>query len=477
MKMLRDDNKSMSARLAGLEDSLHLAAKEATPTIYSAVKRYVSPMGAVNPQVQVTVPSGNTVEGEYEVAVSTTTAYGKLDYSFRVPMKAGAPVITETAFMDAFSTAFKAQKDAPVEIGTPLAEAEVDLKTIEAERKHDLVVYSSQALPEWSFIATVDALKTQKNHALIASQIVASVRGHILATQGKVAKFTDKTFELPPVKATEVVAAAKAVELHEIPGFSHPKTAQEIRDMVTEHNMIVNGTKGAQAPSEIQAADEEALRFQSYVSRQALPLVEKFVRATLKGDSPQVISTDFSALRRKAMGFASGKLLVAVRFYGSAGVEEAEIEVPFENDRAVADKLAKTAKSIAAEKAREEALKVLSAEEAKARFEEFKARQAAHAEDLLASGLAVSAEDMGMGQNREKRGAAERIPVLKALLPSDVKPGGKVLVGSFVYKVAETDYQSVSAEKSAFYMLCLTDELPGKDTPSLGVWGSLGGFA
>ncbi len=475
--MHRDDNKSMSARLAGLEDVLHAAAREATPSIYSAVKRYLTPKGAVSPQVGVSIPTGNTVDGEYEVEVSTTTAYGKLDYAFRVPMKAGAPVIAETNFIEAFDKAFQAQKDAPVDLGTARPEYEVDLKTIEAERQHDLVVYSSKALPEWSFIATVDQLKDTKSHAVIASQIVAAVRGHILATLGAVAKFGETSFSLPPVRATEVKAAAKAVELTDIPGFNTPKTAHEIYAEVLERNMIVNGSKAAQAPSELQAADEEAMRFQAYVSRQAIPVVERYVKATLKGDAPQVIATDFSELRRRANGFASGKFLVAVRFHGSQGIEETEIEVPFENDRVVADKLAKTAKSIKAAEAREAELKVLSAEEAKARFEDFKARQAAHAEDLLAIGLSVSAGDSGMGNNFMKRGVSERIPVLKALMPADVKPGGKVLVGSYVYTVAETDYQSVSAEKSAFYMLCLTDDIPGKDMPTLGVWGSLGGFA
>jgi hypothetical protein len=476
MKMLRDDNKAMSAKLALLEDNLYAASREATPTIYAAVKRYITPLGAVSPQVSVSIPTGNTVEGEYEVAITTTTTYGKLDYAFRVPMKAGAPVITETNLLNAFHTAFEAQKSAPVDLGTAMDTQAVNLKSIEAERQHDLVLYGSAELPEWSFIVTVDALKEKKNHTLIASQIVASVRGHVLATQGKVAKFAETSFELPAVKATEVKAAAKPAELHDIPGFSSPKTVHEIEAEVIERNMVVHGYRGAQAPSEAQSEDESTLRFQAETSRIASTQAERFIKASLKGDAARITGTAFTAMRRKSDGSAHGNVLVSATYYGVDGETEVELAVPFENGKVVAEKIAKSPEFIKASLEKEAALKVLTAEEAKARFEDFKARQASQAEDMLASGLAVSAADNGMGQNLTKTGPASRIPVMKALLPDDVKVGGKVLVGSFVYAVADTDYNSVSAEKSAFYMLCLTDEVPSKDLPSMGIWGSLGGF-
>lgn len=476
MKMLRDDNKNMSARLAGLEDSLRLAAKEATPTIYAAVKRYLTPKGAVNPKVSVSIPTGNSVEGEYEVGVSTTTTYGQLDYSFRVPMKAGAPVITETNFFEAFDKAFEDQKTAPVDLSSTREAQNVNLSSIEAERQHDLVLYSSKELPEWSFIVTVDALKGQKNHAVIASQILASVRGHVLANSGKVAQFADTSFELPAVKATEIKAAAKPVELHEIPGFSNPKTAHEIQAEITERNLIVSGARSSEAPSELQAADESEMHFHNTVSREAYPVVEAFVRRSLKGDAPRIEGSDFTSLKRRADGSAHGKFLVLVSYFGEGGKVQSEIEVPFESGKLVATKVAKSAKTIEAEKVQAEELKVLSAEEAKARFEDFKARQATLAEDMMASGLAVSAADDGSNQNILKNNPANRIPVLKALLPPDVKSGSKILVGSFVYQVADTDYQSVSAEKSAYYMLCLTSDMPSQELPSLGIWGSLGGL-
>jgi hypothetical protein len=473
--MLRDDNKSMSARLAALEDNLRAAAKEATPTIYSAVKRHLSPLGAVNPKVAVSIPSDNTVDGEYEVSVGTFTTYGSLTYKFRLPMKAGAPVITEAAVVEAFTKALDEQKNAPADIAAR-EEFEFDLASVEAERRHDLVLYSTKLLPEWGFITPVASLKDAKGHPHIAAQILNSLRGYILSNMGKAMKFSAKEFSLPVVKATEVKAAAKPVELHEIPGFNTPKTAHEIQAEITHRNLIASGKISAQAPSELQAADEEVFAFQQDINRRAHPLVERFVRSVLKGDAPKVVGSDFSSLRRKADGMADGKLLVAVKFYAAEGEREAEIEVPFESGKAVSEGMVKSARSVEAERKRQEELKVLSAEEAKARFEEFKARQAANAEDMLASGLAVSASDDGIGQNMAKKGPSPRIPVLKALLPADVKAGSEILVGSFVYKVADTDYNSVSAEKSAFYMLCLTDKIPTADMPSMGVWGSLGGI-
>lgn len=470
MKMLRDDNKSLSARFAFAADGLAQAAKEATPTIYAAVKRHLAPKGAVNPKIEVTIPTGNTVEGEYEVSVDTTTAYGRLVYAFRLPMKTGAPIITEASILAAFDAAYEAQKTSPVEIKASVDSYQVDLSTVTARRENGLVIYSSEALPEWSYVVTMDSLKDQKNHTQIASQVVHTIQAHILASVGKACSFKDATFSLPPVQASEVKAAVVPATDEQMYGQPIPKTAAEINAVLTNHNMLVHG-KNKQATEEL-AFDEQKYLFQASVRRTALPAIEAHVRRVLGGVSAQVLDEDFSKLAKKNSGQAMGKFYASIRYQSNTGMESVELEIPFENGAVVANKIVKSAKQVKVEAEQAEALKILTAEQAKQQFEEYQKRQAVHAEEILASGLALNASDMGMGSNPYHQ-PAMRIPVLKALLSDDVKPGDKIRVQSFVYLVAESDYNSVDAEHSCHYMLHLTDEVPKESMATMGVWGSI----
>jgi len=469
-----NDNKVLGSRNAILEEKIHATINHSTPIIVAAVRRYLAPLGASTPQVEVTTQSLNSIEGQLDVRVRTAINAGSLDYGMAVPFVNGAPVISETLVVNAFAAAKEAFEKAPhtIQASAQMDKMPVDLGQIKAERIMDSVHYSSPELPRWQFVATVDSLKTRNNHILIQSQLLSSIRGYCLTDYYMAADFKQKDFRLPVV-ASEAKAAPAP---YEIPGFEVPKNSLEAERKIIESNLMVRGSRPAQGQPKIEAGDSWRSTFEASVRRKVLPLIEGYVTQVLKGSIPQIVAVDYTNTRQTNSGVAAGKAIVSVKFYGNQSLEAMDLEVPFDEMGNVdIAKIAKGAATLEAEKLQAEELKILTDKEAAEQMASYREHEQQLAAEMIQAGLGIEGGDGGHGQNVMKQPVADRIPVLKAHISPDLKVGDKIMVRSYVYQICASDYNSPDVEHGAFYMLCLTNDMPSEKLPSFSsLWGSMG---
>lgn len=461
-------NKGLDQRSAALEERLIASAQQALPAVVSAVTEQLSKLGAASTKVEVSARPKNSIESEFTVRVQTTVNAGFLDYEMVVPMKDGHAALSEAIIASTFKEAVdKFDADDTLPSGQTLQLLDVDLGKVVAHRYEDIVVYSSEDLPTWLYEVPVASLKNPQNHQLIASRILSSLRGICLTDYYRVAAFKQESFSLPAAQATDIKAAA--VEPVN-PDYQTEYTAEELEAAVEQHNHKVLVMHAAAADSPEANREERDYAFQAELRASLAPVVEGYVKEELKGGNPRIIGFKYDKVRRKMNGLTAGFVAVEVTYYSDQSIEATELKVPYTEDGKIdAEKIGKTELSIKAEAEREAELKILSEEQAKKEMDVYRKELEAKAEELQRIGIKGATSQ---GANFLQKDAVDRVPVLKALMPADTKPGDKIDLRGYVYEVAATDYNSPDVEHCAFWLLCLTDELPGK-APGLGLWSSM----
>lgn len=449
--------------LFGATDNIMASFRAALPEARERIVAQLKSLGADATKVELAAPGSNTLQAEATLSVETTIRGGLIAYEMKVPFQMGKIMLSEALISAAFNDAKKAFTEAPAMLASsPVPTMEIDLTKVTAQRAGELVIYSSEELPTWQFHAAVDSLKNPTNHKLIAQSLVASIRGNCLSDFHRVAAFKQQEFALPMVRE-EVKPTVVAAE---VPGFRPADfTPAAVEERLTGHNLVAYGSQRPEArPTGEVQAENRRFAFESQMRSPIEAAALSHVKAKLKGDLGQVLATDLSAMRQRIDGLAAGKALVSVRFFADNNIVEAELELPFQADGKIdAEKVTKSAKSLEAEKARAEELRILSEQEAKAQLDAYMEGDKVRAALLVQGGTAQGANSLDMP-------AVERVPILKAMLPAETKPGDKFELRGYVYEVAATNFNSPDVEHSAFWMLCKTADLPGK-FPSLGLWG------
>ncbi len=204
------------------------------------------------------------------------------------------------------------------------------------------------------------------------------------------------------------------------------------------------------------------------------PAIEAYVKKDLKGSQPKILAFDYSKSRVKTAGNLAGEVTAEVRFYSNMSIEDTSIIVAFDAKGAVdVTSIKKSPLAIKAEAQREADLKILSKEEADRQLDAYRKNIEANTRLAKDAGLAgINASSSGsLGSDLLNSPVADRIPMLKALLPADTKPGDKLNVRGYVYEICATDFNAPDVEHSAFWLLALTNELPSEKIPTVGVWG------
>lgn len=460
-----------SRSLAGEErqtQSVSLATLEITKMVFSALKGF----GVFQPDVKVTAEMANSLDGSLKTEISAYIDNGKVTFSLTSPVSNGKVGLTEPMIVSAFSDAVKTYNSTPAVFASVMPEKmPVDLKKMEAERKGSIVVYSmKEQLPFWSMFVEVDALKNPINHSLIASSIISHIRGYILSDYNKIADFSKEPFSLPAPHEVNVQAKLKPADA----GFGDiPQTAYEIDQQIALMNLQARSVAGTELPS--PGTDDRLYAEQGRVTAAAEAPIKNFIKATLKGASPNIVAYNLSKTKIGPSGNLQGEIEVRANFYSNDGMEEVVLVAPLD-DRSlvVADKIVKSKMTLEAEQKKMAELKVLNDAEAKAKFEAFKKQREQDFSAALLSGMPIKASDNGA--NLFNAPPLQRIPVQRALLPLTANvPGKTIELSGYVYKLYPTNFNTMGCtdpNDSPFLMLVLTDEMPGKADAS-SIYGSL----
>jgi hypothetical protein len=440
--------------IAGALDRVVAAYQAALPEARTTITSQLRSLGVDVNSVELGERTQSLLASQVTLEVQTTIQGGFVSYEMRVPFEQGRIVLTDGVIRGAFNdakTAFLAQPSK--DDMTPIPSMLIDLSKIVAEHVGDLVLYKTEELPTWQFHAAVGSLANQANHSVIASHILASIRGNCLADWSRVAAFKQKDFSLPMVREVAVKAS-----ISEVPGFRPADfTPAAIEERATGLQMVATGMiQPPVNPTEKVEADNRRYAFEGRLRSTVESAVLKHVAAQFKGEFTKIGVVDLSGARERVNGLPAGKAVVSVSFYADNSLQETSLDVPFSQEGIVeAEKIVKAPAALAAEVARNEEMRILSEEQAKTEFKTYMDQQKLKAELLVQAGTAP-------GANTQSLGAVARVPILKALLPAETKPGDKFELRGYVYEVAETSFQSSDVSHSAYFMLCLTPDLPGK---------------
>jgi hypothetical protein len=473
MKLLT--NQSLSAdnkAVAGDERQIQttsLATTEITRVVFAALKAF----GVFQPEVKVTAELLNSLQGKMKTQIKAYVSNGLVSFGMEVPVDSGKVGITEPMVAQAFNAAVRAFNETPAvfETSNPDKMA-IDLKKIKAERKGDLVIYSTEELPLWSMFVEVEALKSVVNHSLIATSIISHLRGYVLADYARVADFSKEPFGLPVVTENNVQAALKPAET----GYADvPQTAYEVDQQIALMNLQARTKPNSDLAHPV--ADDRLYAERQRVHLQAEHPVRNFI-AKLGGASPKIVAVDFSQSKLGIAGNLQGALVVQATYYSATGLETIGLKLPLdERSLVIADKIEKTKMTLEAEQKKAADLKILSEAEAKQKFAEFKAQREQDFSAALQSGMAIKADTGELGGNLFNRPPLARIPVLRAMLPLSANTAGKTIeLGGYVYKLYPTNYNTVGTidpEDSPFLMLCLTDEMPNGKADAYSIYGGM----
>ncbi len=464
------ENKSFESQKMASADRIAATAQQAMPKIQSGLRAYLTGQGARLRSVELETGPTNTVDGVLTVSIKADLDKTFLDYTMDVPLKDGIAQVNETLLDTIFKAAKEADEKAPAVLDTTAASRkEIDLSQIEGIRHDELVVFTSKELPRWQYHVPVATLKDDNSRKITCSRIVASISGYCLQDFQQVAAYKQDVFALPMIHEASVTAKPEPM-----PVVDYPEA--KIDAELTEHHFAVHGRKPAMDSANVQAdVTERKEAFQSLVRRDADPAVAMFIRSQLKGGNHTILGYDYANVTYNDSGKLMGYVDVDVRYYSDKSIDQVTLratydamgKMPTRTEDLLKATVAPTPESVKAAENAEAELKILSDEEASKEFEDYmEAQKKAEADG---ADFKVTA-GYGQGSNFNNFPAAPRIPLLKALVPAELGEGDKLELRGFVYQLAATDYNCVDIEHSAYWMACLTDELPGK-YPNMGMFG------
>jgi hypothetical protein len=441
------------------------------PKVLMAVSPILASQGLGRIQVEVVNTPSNIIDGKATFRISASAPEGELSWDMELDLVRGMPVLTEQRVLDELAKVRAAEASRPVDLGMEVSSMRVDFGKVEARRNGDLIIYSSPELPQWNFPVSFSELKTDDGKKKVLAELVESINNYCLSDFGVKAN-VQAASKLPVVQVNEVKASAKPKPIPELMAETVELNTNEFVDSIGTRKVH---SAQSYTPQEFRAA-EFRNSFEASLRQKATPTLVAWARSQ-GGGAVEVISWDLSKAEDHGSG-AKGKIVATLRFYTDTSREEVEVEASLKPDGTVdATTISKTESQVKFEAERNKELQIKSEEEAKLELERFLAEQKrqANTEAFInaALGFEATGQNVAQGQNFLNKPVADRIPILKALLPKDAaEPGKFIELNGYVYELRPTNYNSVSEESSAYLMACLTDKLPGK-YPNMGMWGSM----
>jgi hypothetical protein len=317
----------------------------------------------------------------------------------------------------------------------------VDLSKVTARVAGKTTLYASADLPIWSFHVEASEISSMEGRRAVGARLLASLRETVQRNYNAKAVFATEQFRLPeppalaPVKAS--LQASADIEA-------------SVKAQVTFQTLVQRGIIRDEATIQAKAQDGPEAKIRAEVrSLCQIPVRQALGSGLLaRGSQVSVTAVDASDVRY-SRGRLEGTATIRARYQGPKGFEIAEIKVPVVAGKIVAKDLTFTEAHVKAAAAKLEALKLWSAEE-----------EAKYLKDLEAK-VGASSIKAWTNDSFSNHAPHPRIPILQGLLPSSVKAGDEVAYSGYVYKVYPTNYQSVSADRSAWWMLgIVADKMP-----------------
>jgi hypothetical protein len=433
-------------------------------------------MRKVNGLVSSYTPTSNmlnSLDGSVKIVTVATVGGRVISFEIETPVSNGVAAVSDVLVEAAIREA-KDLDTTPLLAGSvEVRKFPVDLSKIVASRKDDIVTYTTPELPLWNMFTDVSALKDPINHQVVASAIVSSIRGYCLSGYSRVAEFSTMAFTLPVVR--EQTVEASLVAAAEIPGWNVPQTQMEADAQITMMNLQASGRSASELP--IDAPSDHLLASQQRIQLYVAPAAIAFVAKELKGGGASVTAYDFSRMKMTANGAYAGTVLATVSFYSNNDIESAVLEVPVSDQGIVIGAEVKRSKmTLEASQKKAAEIKILSDEQAKQQFAEFKAKQEGQFETLVKAGYDFKADNAGLGSTLFNRPPSERIPVQRALLPLNANVPGKFIeLGGYVYELCPTNYNTMGAsepDESPFLMLVLRPEKDPGSADAHSIYGT-----
>jgi hypothetical protein len=411
-----------------------------------------------SPRYTVAATMKNSFEGQVDFNLSCVSQNWPVTFKASAMVKDGKLEFSEKDVAEPLAAALTASKAVKIEAAATKT-IEVDLTKVVAFRAGDVVSFSSPELPSWALHLKANELADEQSRKFAPSRVMASIRGFCVTSFNVTASFKQEEFKLPVIQA-HVVAKIVAKPL---PTWQLPVVAAAQNPQVVIDNLSVHASKPAQERDPNQSlirANDARRQFENHLRATAEPAAIAWVRANLKGGAPSVKAADMSGVQYDANRNLAGAAVVTVKFYGSMGVEEASVSVPFDKmGRADVKAIQRTQADLMAEEQRAAALKIKSDEEARNQFEQFVKSERAKQERIAGMGVKAS---VGYGGSKPLPNFIINVP--KVSLPESVSVvGKKIVVDGMVYEVEPTNFNSPDIEHCAFWALRLKPELGIKD--------------
>lgn len=412
-----------------------------------------------SPRYTVAAAMKNSFDGQIDFNLSCVSENWPVTFKASAIIKDGKLSFAEKDVAEPLAAALTAAKAVKVQAAAEPKSLEVDLTKVVAFRNGDVVSFSSPELPSWALHLKANELADEHSRKFAPSRVMASIRGFCVTQFNVTAAFKQEEFKLPVIQAHVVAKIVpKAPAQWQVPVVAAAQNPQTAID-----GLSVTASKPAQERDPNLSANRtnDARRlFETHLRATAEPAALAWVRTNLKGGAPSVKSYDMSGVQYDANRNLTGAAVLTVKFYGSKGVEEASVSVPFDKmGRADVKAIQRTQADLMAEEQRVAALKLKTDEEARKEFERFVASERAKEERLTNLGVKAS---VGYGGSKPLPNFLIHVP--KVSLPEEFSVAGKrLVVDGMVYEVEPTNFNAPDIEHSTFWALRLKPELGIKD--------------
>ena len=458
-------NARLATLTARLGDQVRVAA---TGVMGKAKLRKVQP-------ILVAMP--NSLDGTITYAVEVCGSLGIYSCNYEVTVKNGAAKISADALKELFEASERQSMSASTGFGmVEIQKFAVDTTKLEARRDGDYVVYTTPEMPLWNFSAAVEVLRVAVGRESVRSAIISSLRGYVLAYgRSVVAELSTETFDLPAPESEAPKPVVVAAE--KMPWMDAPTTLVEANNQLMQLN--ITASKDVRIEDVFEEPGIEGASRKRFEATNCQAVIAYLVRSQKATPSRTRVEFDFTGTKVDA---ASGQVLgdkitAKVEFLAGVNYESSVVTVPLDGKGGIVAKDMKIDAATIGRRNRVEAdLKILSDEEAEARFREHvKSKNAAAVEAALVYGVDVLAQS---GSNLYDGPAMERIPVLRATLPLTApNVGDTIEIAGYVYEVNLTNHLFIgeNLNDNPWVMLVKTDKKPG--TAKAGsLYGSAGGL-
>lgn len=456
IKQFVDPGKSIGGQQVAVSAALAAAAKPYMVFAEKVLAMALRTAKASSPRHTVDAKLKNSFDGEVNLGVTCIVENWPITFKATATIADGKTKFSEKDVADAIEAALKAAKEAPLAVAAEGRKLEVDLQKVVAVRVGDIVTFTNPELPTWSLMVKAAEMMDAESRKFVPSRVEASLRGYCLTEFKMVAAFKQEAFKMPVIQASVVakVEPAKPAQW-QVPVQAAPQQADQ-----SIHNISASGRTTPPISQSVQASNDNRRMFEAHIKSMAEPAAINWVRSSLKGGNPSVIGSDLTSLAYDKQRLLTGAAVINIKFYGSTGVEEANIAVPFDrNGRPDLNAIQRTKADLMAEEEHKAALKIKSDEDAKRAFDDFVASE--KAKKIKADGLGIKA---GIGYGGSKPLPNFLIPVPKVSIPDEYSVvGKKLVVDGMVYEIEPTNYNAPDVDHSTFWMLRLKPELGIKD--------------